>query len=145
MQDVAGIDKSTMTEQDRSGDCSKHKGSKGLETGVIDLPAANRRFTPPKRRLVASALRLHLRGKTPKEEKRDETCMSFRWYCPDQVLTVISQNETCAFGGPKARDLEHPPCVLHKKHLPCASMYGCRITILYPPSAAWKCSHRDHS
>jgi hypothetical protein len=37
---------------------------------MIDLPAANRRSTPPKRQLVASALRLHLQGKTPKEERR---------------------------------------------------------------------------
>jgi hypothetical protein len=31
MQCVAGIDKSTLTVQDRSSDCSKHKASKGLE------------------------------------------------------------------------------------------------------------------
>ncbi|KAJ5116136.1 hypothetical protein N7456_000484 [Penicillium angulare] len=29
------------------------------------------------------------------EEGRSQAGMSFRWYCPDQVLTVMSQNEPC--------------------------------------------------
>lgn len=66
-----------------------------LAQSVLTLPetlsAAN---LSTETELVASVLRLRLRTKTPREREVDEACMSFRWYCPDQVLTVMSQNET---------------------------------------------------
>lgn len=32
-------------------------------------------------------------ARTKQKRKGNEAGMSFRWYCPDQVITVISQNE----------------------------------------------------
>jgi hypothetical protein len=99
------------------------------------LPVANRIYSS-KEAVSSTGLEIASARPTLKEEKRDEASMSFRWYCPDQVLTVISQNEACAFGEPNAQNLEHPSCALHKTkiHLPSTSPYGCQITAFFTVS-----------
>lgn len=63
--------------------------------------------------------------------KRYRACMSFRWYCPDQVLTVISQNEACTMEKPKhkASNTRHACCT--KIHLPETSPSGCQTPRLF--------------
>lgn len=56
------------------------------DPGETSAPAAT--ASTQQKPLVASA-QIKSVGGTPRRERRNQACMSFRWYYPDQVLTVI--------------------------------------------------------